>query len=226
MGPETLEWGRTAFGLDINEFYGQTECNLVVGNCASLFAPRPGSAGRPIPGHDVAAIAENGDPLPAGETGELAIRRPDPSMFLEYWKRPSATVEKFTGDWFRTGDVGTVDADGYIHFMARNDDVITSSGYRIGPSEIEDCLAGHPAISLAGVIGVADTLRTEAVTAFVVLGDGGGGANDEISEALRARVRERIGAHAVPRRIYYLESLPLTATGKVMRRKLRELVEK
>ena len=226
LGPETLEWGRTAFGLDINEFYGQTECNLVVGNCASLFAPRPGSAGRPVPGHDVAAIGENGDPLPAGETGELAIRRPDPSMFLEYWKRPSATVEKFTGDWFRTGDVGTVDEDGYIHFMARNDDVITSSGYRIGPSEIEDCLAGHSAISLAGVIGVADTLRTEAVTAFVVRGDRGGAANDEISEALRARVRERIGAHAVPRRIYYLESLPLTATGKVMRRKLRELAEK
>ena len=161
--------------------------------------------------------------MPAGEAGELAILRPDPSMFLEYWKQPDATREKFTRDWFRTGDVGTVDEDGYIHFMARNDDVITSSGYRIGPSEIEDCLASHPAISLAGVVGVADALRTEVVTAFVVRGDGGS-ADEGISEGLRARVRERIGAHAVPRSIHFLESLPLTATGKVMRRKLRELI--
>ena len=224
LGSETLEWGRTAFGLTINEFYGQTECNLVVGSCASLFEPRPGSAGRPVPGHRVVAMGEDGAPAPVGEPGELAIRRPDPSMFLEYWNRPDATREKFTGDWFRTGDVGKVDEDGYIHFVARNDDVITSSGYRIGPGEIEDCLAGHPAISLAGVIGIADSLRTEAVTAFVVRGDGGG-AEETLSEALRTRVRDRIGAHAVPRSIRYLESLPLTATGKVMRRKLRELVE-
>ena len=224
LGAETLEWGRTAFGLAINEFYGQTECNLVVGSCASLFAPRPGSAGRPIPGHRVAAIRDNGEPAPVGEAGELAILRPDPSMFLEYWRRPEATREKFTGDWFRTGDVGMVDEDGYVHFVARNDDVITSSGYRIGPSEIEDCLAGHPAIALAGVIGVADTLRTEAVTAFVVRGDGGS-ADEALTEALRLRIRERIGAHAAPRKIHYLESLPLTATGKVMRRKLRELLE-
>lgn len=223
LGVETLEWGRTAFGLSINEFYGQTECNLVVGNCASLFAPRPGSAGRIIPGHSVAAIGEDGEPVPAGEAAELAIRRPDPSMFLEYWNRSEATQEKFTGDWFRTGDVGVVDEDGHVHFVARNDDVITSSGYRIGPSEIEDCLAGHPAISLAGVIGVADAVRTEAVTAFVVRGRGGGASDEALSEALRARVRERVGVHAVPRRVHYLESLPLTATGKVMRRKLREL---
>ena len=224
LGSETLEWGRSAFGLAINEFYGQTECNLVVGNCASLFEPRPGSAGRPVPGHRVVAIGGDGEPAAVGEAGELSIHRPDPSMFLEYWNQPDATREKFTGDWFRTGDLGKVDEDGYVHFVARNDDVITSSGYRIGPSEIEDCLAGHPAISLAGVIGIADSLRTEAVTAFVVRGDGGS-SEETLSDALRTRVRNRIGAHAVPRSIHYLESLPLTATGKVMRRKLRKLVE-
>ncbi len=222
LGAEVLQWGRTAFGLSINEFYGQTECNLVVGNCASLFPPVPGSAGRVLPGHSVAPLREDGTPAPAGEEGELAVRRPDPSMFLRYWNRPEETREKFRGDWMRTGDRGTVDERGHVHFKARNDDVITSAGYRIGPSEIEDCLSGHPAIELAGVIGMEDALRTEAVTAFVVRGDGGG-PDEALSESLRARVRERVGAHAVPRRVHYLDSLPLTVTGKVMRRKLREL---
>ena len=232
LGAETLDWGRGAFGLVINEFYGQTECNLVVGNCASLFPPVPGSAGRALPGHRVAAIGPDGRPVAPGGHGELAIRRPDPSLFLGYWQLPAVTREKFAGDWFRTGDLGSVDEAGHVRFLARNDDVITSSGYRIGPGEIEDCLTGHPAIALAGVVGVADALRTEVVTAFVVRSDAGGRTGDSgpddaaaLSAALQARVRDRVGAHAVPRAIHFLDTLPLTATGKVMRRKLRQLAD-
>jgi len=222
LGADTLEWGRQAFGLTVNEFYGQTECNLVVGSCASLFPPKPGSTGRPLPGHRVAALRADGTQASAGETGEIAIRRPDPSMFLEYFGRPDATREKFIGDcWLRTGDLGMVDEDGHVHFQARKDDVITSSGYRIGPSEIENCLAGHPDVALAGVIGVPDALRTEAVVAFVELADAERD-RPELRAALRQRVRERVGAHAAPREVRVVDRLPLTATGKIMRRSLRE----
>ena len=117
-------------------------------------------------------IGEDGAPVKAGELGQIAVKRPDPVMFIEYWGRPDATRDKFIGDWMTTGDQGMVDEDGYIHFVGRDDDVITSSGYRIGPGEIEDCLIGHPAVALAAVIGKPDPVRTEIVKAFVVLKPG------------------------------------------------------
>jgi acetyl-CoA synthetase len=220
LGAEMLDWGRGVFGLTINEFYGQTECNVVVGNCAGIMPVRPGAAGRAIPGHEVAILSPEGRELPPGETGEIAVRRPDPVMFLEYWNRPDKTAEKFAGDWMRTGDEAAMDAEGYVHFSARTDDVITSSGYRIGPSEIEDCLTGHGDVALAAVVGVPDPIRTEAVKAFVVVRAGAG--TEGLAEALVARVRTRLSPHVAPREVVFVDSLPMTATGKIQRRVLRE----
>jgi len=220
LGAELLDWGRGALGVTINEFYGQTECNLVVGNCHEVMAPRGGSTGKPVPGHDVAVIDAEGEVLPPGETGEIAVRRPDPAMFLEYWKMPEKTAAKFIGEWMRTGDVGMIDGDGYVHFSSRSDDVITSSGYRIGPTEIEDCLTGHPDVTMAAAIGVPDPMRTEIVKAFVVLR--AGAAHEGLTDALIARVRDRLSPHVAPREVEFVDALPMTATGKIMRRELRE----
>src|SRR5262249_7452320 len=169
LGAETFEWGKDALGVPINEFNGQTECNLVVGSCAAIGVVRPGAIGKAIPGHAVAVIDAEGRELKAGEIGQIAVKRPDPVMFLEYWGRPDATQEKFIGDWMTPGDQGVVDDEGYFTFVGRDDDVITSSGYRIGPGEIEDCLIKHPAVALAAAVGKPDPVRTEIVKAFIVL---------------------------------------------------------
>jgi acetyl-CoA synthetase len=221
LGVEALEWGRSAFGLAINEFYGQTECNLVLGSCAQLGMLKAGAIGKPIPGHTVAVIGRDGHPLKAGEVGQIAVRRPDPVMFLEYWGNPQATRDKFIGDWMTTGDQGVMDEDGYISFVGRDDDVITSAGFRIGPGEIEDCLIRHPAVALAAVIGKPDPLRTEIVKAFIVLKK-----SHPPSEALAAEiqtfVRTRLSAHEYPREVAFIDDLPMTTTGKVIRRLLRQ----
>lgn len=220
LGAETLDWGREAFGLTINEFYGQTECNLVIANCAGLMPVKPGFMGLPVPGHDVAVIDAAGVPCAPGEEGRIAIRQPDPAMFLGYWNNPGATAEKFQGDWLITGDTGVTDHEGYIRFVARADDVITSASYRIGPGEIEDCLLRHPAVSLAAVVGVPDALRTEQVTAVIVPRDGVAG-DDALAAEIQGFVRRRLAAHLYPRSVVFADSLPLTATGKVMRGELR-----
>jgi acetyl-CoA synthetase len=221
LGAETLEWGREALGLTINEFYGQTECNLVLSSCAMLGVSRPGAIGKPVPGHIVAVIDGEGRELPAGETGQIAVKRPNPVMFLEYWGRPEATRDKFIGDWMTTGDQGMVDKDGYVYFVGRDDDVITSAGYRIGPTEIEDCLLGHPAVSLAAAVGKPDPMRTEIVKAFVVLKDGHA-PSDALATELQAFVKERLSAHEYPREIAFIDQMPMTTTGKIIRRLLRE----
>ena len=221
LGPELLAWGRETFGLTINEFYGQTECNLVLGNCATLMPVRPGSMGRPIPGHDVAVIDPDGRELEAGELGEVAIRRPDPVMFLGYWRRPDDTAAKFVADWLATGDLARRDEDCYFWFAGRKDDLITSAGYRIGPGEIEDCLLRHPAVALAAVIGVPDAERTERIKAFVVVRDGVA-AGADLADEIRTFVRERLAAHEYPRDVEFVTDLPLTTTGKIMRRVLRD----
>lgn len=220
LGEELLEWGRATFGLTINEFYGQTECNLVVANCAPLYPVRAGSMGRAAAGHRVAIIDEAGNELGPGETGEIAVRRPDPVMFLGYWNNATATHEKFAGDWLKTGDRGRRDADGYFKYVGRADDVITSAGYRIGPAEIEDCLLRHPAVALAAVIGVPDPVRTEAIKAFVVPKPGIT-ADQALAEDLRAHVRARLAAHEYPREVEFVPDLPMTATGKIVRRELK-----
>jgi acetyl-CoA synthetase len=221
LGAETLEWGKGAFGIDINEFYGQTECNLVLASCASIGVARPGAIGKPVPGHRVAAIRPDGALASPGELGQIAVARPDPVMFLEYWGRPQATQEKFIGDWMTTGDQGIVDEDGYFHFVGRDDDVITSSGYRIGPGEIEDCLIRHPAVALAAAVGKLDPIRTEIVKAFIVLKPGQH-ASDALAAEIRNFVKTRLSAHEYPREIAFIDEMPMTTTGKVIRRLLRE----
>ncbi|MEM1382960.1 MAG: AMP-binding protein [Pseudomonadota bacterium] len=221
LGAEMLAWGRDTLGLTINEFYGQTECNIVLGNCASVMEVRPGSMGKAIPGSEVAIIDPDGRVLPPGEVGEIAIGRGDAAMFLGYWHAPEKTAEKFIGDWMLTGDEGVMDADGYVTFASRSDDVITSSGYRIGPTEIEHCLTGHPAVALAACVGLADPVRTEVVHAFVSLAPGAE-AGDALQAELIAHVRKRLSPHLAPRSVHFTDDIPTTATGKLKRRALRE----
>ncbi len=182
---------------------------------------REGSMGLATPGHELAIIDAEGGELPAGEIGEIAVRAPDPVMFLGYWNKPDKTAEKFAGNWMRTGDLARRDADGYFWFVSRDDDVITSAGYRIGPSEIETCLTGHPDVVNAAVIGVPDPVRTEIVKAFVVLRPGAAWS-EALADELTERVRGRVSPHVAPRLIEPIAELPMTATGKVMRRALRE----
>jgi acetyl-CoA synthetase len=217
LGAEMLDWGRRAFGVTINEFYGQTECNMVASSCSALFAPRPGAIGKPVPGHEVAVIDSAG--RPAEGEGDVAIRRGSASMMLGYWNGPEATARKFRGDWMLTGDRGMWE-EGYLRFLGREDDVITSAGYRIGPAEIEDCLITHPAVASAGVVGKPDPMRTELVVAFVVLRDGVTG-DAALAEELREYVKDRVARHSYPREITFVPSLPMTVTGKVLRRELR-----
>jgi acetyl-CoA synthetase len=221
LGVETYEWGKSALGLVINEFYGQTECNLVVGSCGAIGVSKPGAIGKPIPGHVVGVIRADGSLCGAGEIGQIAVKRPDPVMFLAYWDNPDATRAKFLGDWMTTGDQGVIDDDGYISFVGRDDDVITSSGYRIGPGEIEDCLIRHPAVALAAVVGKPDPLRTEIVKAFVVL-KAGVPPTDALAAEIQDFVRQRLSAHEYPREVAFIDTMPMTTTGKVIRRLLRQ----
>lgn len=221
LGAETYEWGKAAFGLTINEFYGQTECNLIVASSALMGVSKPGAMGKPVPGHNVAVIRADGSLAAHGELGQIAVKRPDPVMFLGYWEKPEATEAKFIGDWLTTGDQGMVDDDGYITFVGRDDDVITSAGYRIGPGEIEDCLIRHPAVSLAAVIGKPDAMRTEIVKAFIVLKQGQA-PSDALASEIQAFVRTHLSAHEYPREIAFIDQMPMTTTGKVIRRLLRE----
>jgi len=220
VGEELIHWGRDALGLTINEMWGQTEFNYIVGNCSALMPPKPGSMGKPYPGHRVDVIDDDGNPLPDGVEGELAACCDDPVMFLGYWNNPEATAAKITGNWFRTGDVGYRDADGFLWFVGRKDDVITSAGYRIGPGEIEDSLLKHPAVLQAAVIGKPDELRGEIVKAFVVLTDAYA-PSPELATEIQQSVRRRLSAHEYPREVEFIDSLPMTTTGKVRRMDLR-----
>ena len=221
LGAETYEWGKSALGITINEFYGQTECNLVLASCAAIDVSRPGAIGKPVPGHRVAVIRPDGSRCAAGELGQIAIERPDPVMFLQYWGKPDATREKFIGEWMTTGDQGVTDADGYVAFVGRDDDVITSSGYRIGPTEIEDCLIRHPAVALAAVVGKPDALRTEIVKAFIVL-KSGHPPSEALAADIQGFVKTRLSAHEYPREVAFIDEMPVTTTGKVIRRLLRQ----
>lgn len=221
LGEELLDWGKTTLGITINEFYGQTEVNLVVGNCAEIMEIRPGSMGKAIPGHVVEIVDNDGNVLPTGTTGNVGIKRPDPVMFLEYWKNPGATGEKYAGDWYLSGDMAQKDEDGYFWFVGREDDLITSAGYRIGPGEIEDCLIKHPAVALAAVIGSPDKVRGTIVKAFIVLRPEAD-VHQKLKDDIQQFIREKLAAHEYPREIEFVDELPMTATGKIIRKKLRE----
>jgi acetyl-CoA synthetase len=220
LGEEMLTWAGHELGCAINEGYGQTEANIVVGNSSRIWPVRPGSMGRAIPGHDVEVHDDDGNRL-IDEVGEIVVKAPDPVMMLGYWNRPDATASKYRNGWLLTGDLGREDADGYLWFESRKDDVISSMGYRIGPGEIEESLMGHPAVAMCAVIGVPDDIRGQIPAAFVVVNDGVE-PSDELAAELQHHVRSRLAAHEVPRRVTFLEELPRTTTGKIMRRALRD----
>jgi acetyl-CoA synthetase len=226
VGEAVVHWAKDKLGVSINEMFGQTEMNYVVGNCAAKWAPKPGAMGRGYPGHRVAIVDADGNQLPAGEVGEVAVHRQcngqnDPVIMLEYWKNPEATAEKFVGDgWGLTGDLAKADEDGYLWYQGRSDDVFKSGGYRIGPSEIENCLLKHPAVANCAVIGVPDEARGNVVKAFVVLQQGVLGTLALVGE-MQQHVRQYLAPYETPKAIEFIDALPMTTSGKVQRRVLR-----
>jgi len=231
LGEPVYAWCAETLGLQPNEMFGQTEANYVVGNSSRRWPAVPGHIGRPYPGHRVAIIDEDGQALPAGEFGELAVHRfdrhghPDPVLFLGYWGNPQATQAKFRGDWWLTGDLAVLTDHGDFRYQGRTDDLFKSSGYRIGPGEIEHCLIGHPAVLNAAVVPKPDADRGAVVKAYVVLSapDQHQGPEQRrvLTESLQAHVRERLAPYEYPKEIEFIDALPMTTTGKVQRRVLR-----
>ena len=226
VGDAVFDWCRPALGVTVNEMFGQTEINYIVGNSHEDWPARPGSMGRPYPGHRVAVIDEAGEPVAPGELGEVAVHRrdrqgdPDPVFFLGYWHNPRATAAKYSGDWCRTGDLAVQDDDGYLWYKGRADDVFKAAGYRIGPSEVENCLVKHPAVINAAVVPKPDPERGALVKAYVVLAPGHA-PDAALVEQLQAHVRGQLAPYEYPKEIEFVDALPMTTTGKVQRRVLR-----
>jgi acetyl-CoA synthetase len=228
-GGETLgealgDWTREQLGVEINEQYGQTECDLVVGFCSEVMNTVPGAIGKAVPGHIVEIIDKDGRVVKGGDLGEIAIKSPDPVMFLEYWQNPQATRDKFTGEWLRTGDYGRKDENGHFWFGGRQDDIIESGGFRIGPGEVEACLMKHRAVALVGVIGVPDPVRGEIVKAFI-LPKAGVTPDKALEESIKEHVKRRLEAHAYPREVTFISEMPMTKTGKILKHQLRRMHE-
>ncbi len=221
VGTEVVRWAREELDVGVNEMWGQTEFNYLVGNCTQVMPVQPGSMGKPYPGHNVEPVDASGEPMPDGEIGELAARRDDPVFFLGYWEQQNATRENFIGDYWGTGDLGYRDADGYLWFVGRKDDVISSAGHRIGPGEIEDCLVKHEAVAQAAVVGSPDALRGEIIKAFIILAQGKS-PSKALQRDIQQSVKQRLAAHEYPREIEFVDSLPMTTTGKIRRIELRE----
>ncbi|SFS20308.1 AMP-binding protein [Yoonia litorea] len=230
LGKELIAWGQEVFGTTINEFYGQTECNMIVSSCAALAPAEPGVMGFAVPGHDVDVVDEARQAIcDIDEEGSIAVRAPDPVMFLGYWNNSEATESKFVeiddAKWLLTGDKGCKTPSGRIRFIGRDDDIISSGGYRIGPAEIEDCLLTHPAVQMAGVVGMPDPLRGSIVCAYLKLADGTVGSN-ALADEIALHVKTRLAAYEYPRAIRFVEDMPMTTTGKIIRAKLREMAER
>jgi len=230
VGDAVFAYCRDELGVVVNEMFGQTEINYVVGNCSLLWPARPGSMGRAYPGHRVAVIDDAGQPCKPGELGDVAVHRldvhgdPDPVFFLGYWNNAEATRAKFSGDpassWCRTGDLGVTDADGYLWYQGRSDDVFKSAGYRIGPSEIENCLVKHAAVANAAVVPKPDAERGALVKAYVVLASGFAPSSGLVTQ-LQQHVRGRLAPYEYPKEIEFIDALPMTTTGKLQRGVLR-----
>ncbi len=238
VGDAVFGYCRDELGVVVNEMFGQTEINYIVGNCNRFWPPKPGSMGKGYPGHRVAVLDDEGRECAVGEPGDVAVHRfdvhgqPDPIFFLGYWKNDAATQAKFTGDWCRTGDMATRDADGYLWYEGRADDIFKAAGYRIGPGEIENCLVKHPAVANAAVVPKPDKERGAVVKAYVVLAPDLGAArarihsskavfDAEITAELQLHVKKLLAPYEYPKEIEFIEALPMTTTGKVQRRILR-----
>ncbi len=230
VGDAVFNWCQQSLGVIPNEMFGQTEMNYIVGNSHQQWPAKPGSMGRPYPGHRVAIIDDDGNETATNQVGEVAMHRydihgdPDPVFFIGYWKNSQATNNKFTGDWCRTGDLAVRDEDGYLWYQGRADDMFKAAGYRIGPSEIENCLVKHPAVANTAVIPKPDKERGNIVKAYIVLSAGFIGSAELISE-LQAHVRGKLAPYEYPKEIEFIAALPMTTTGKVQRRVLRLLEE-
>ena len=234
VGDAVFAYCRDELGVTVNEMFGQTEINYIVGNCAMNgdtadgvgWPAKPGSMGKGYPGHQVAVIDEAGQLCPPGTPGEVAVNRfdvhgqPDPVFFLGYWNNDKATKGKYTGDWCRTGDMAVRDEDGYLWYQGRADDVFKAAGYRIGPSEIENCLVKHPAVANAAVVPKPDAERGALVKAYVVLSVGFE-ASDALVAELQVHVRGKLAPYEYPKEVEFIRELPMTTTGKVQRRVLR-----
>ncbi len=226
VGTTVFEWAREALGVTINEMFGQTEMNYIVGNSHELWPAKPGSMGRPYPGHRIAVLGDDDNEVACGEIGEVAIHRiapdgaPDPVFFLEYFNNPEATAKKFSGGWSRTGDLARRDEDGYLWYQGRADDMFKAAGYRIGPAEIENCLVRHAAVANAAVVPSPDETRGNVVKAFIVLAPGHA-PSPTLEEDIRNHVRAHLAPYEYPREIEFIDALPMTTTGKVQRRVLR-----
>ena len=230
VGDTVFAWCEQALGITPNEMFGQTEMNYLIGNSHQKWPARSGSMGKPYPGHRISVLREDGTSAATDEVGEVALNRfdihghPDPILFLGYWCNETATDEKFTGDWCRTGDLARVDAQGYYWYAGRADDVFKSSGYRIGPGEIENCLLDHPAVANVAVVPKPDAERGSVVKAFVVLtSEFSSRKRAELTALLQEHVRTRLAPYEYPKDIEYIDALPMTTTGKIQRRVLRQL---
>jgi acetyl-CoA synthetase len=230
VGPAVLQWAADELRVTINEIFGQTEMNYIVGNSHRVWPVKPGSMGRPYPGHRIALVDEAGDEVARGTVGEIAVHRQwldgtaDPVFFLGYWRNDEATARKFSGDWCRTGDEAFMDGDGYLWYQGRSDDMFKSAGYRIGPAEIENCLVKHPAVANCAVVPSPDDTRGAVIKAFVLLSPGQP-ASEALKEELRRHVKAQLAPYQQPRLIDFVDALPMTTTGKVQRRVLRQREE-
>jgi acetyl-CoA synthetase len=242
VGEGVFAYCRDQLGVVVNEMFGQTEMNYVVGNCGRFrtasgqrvpgWPPRPGSMGRPYPGHRIAVIDDEGNECARGVAGDIAVHardvhgQRDPIFFLGYWNNERATHAKFTGapfeSWCRTGDRAVMDEQGYLWYQGRSDDQFKSSGYRIGPTEIEDCLARHPAVAQVAVVPKPDPERGAVVKAFIIPAVGVV-PDDALVEALQQLVRSRLAPYETPKDIEFVQALPMTTTGKLQRNVLRQL---
>jgi acetyl-CoA synthetase len=231
LGPAVLQWCRDELGVTANEIFGQTEINYIVGNSHTVWPVKPGSMGKPYPGHRIAVIDDEGRELPAGSVGDVAVHRrwldgtPDPVFFLGYWGNDEATAAKYTGDWCRTGDQAQADDDGYLWYQGRADDMFKVSGYRVGPTEIENCLVKHAAVANCAVVPSPDATRGAVVKAFILLAPGHA-PSETLKDEIREHVKRSLAPYQQPREIEFVPELPMTTTGKVQRKVLRELEEK
>ncbi|MBY4130202.1 AMP-binding protein [Rhodococcus fascians] len=220
LGDALRDWVLDTFDVTINEFYGQTEMNMTIGTSGAAVTRPAGSMGRAFPGFVIAMLDADGREVDTSAVGEICVRSGNPGQFSGYWKQPGKTADKVRDGWIRTGDLGSVDADGNVFYQGRADDVISSAGYRIGPGEVEECLISHDAVAMAGVVGMPDPLRGEAVCAFVVL-NGGVEPSDALRTELQSFVKQRLAFYQYPRQIEFVDELPMTTTGKILRRELR-----
>ena len=228
VGDAVFDYCQKQLGVTVNEMFGQTEVNYIVGNSSGFYAAKPGSMGLAYPGHRIAVIDEKGAECSSGVVGEVALHRcdvhgdPNPIFFLGYWKNEAATRAKFTGDWCRTGDLAMRDTEGYLWYQGRSDDVFKSAGYRIGPGEIENCLVKHPAVVNAAVVPKPDGARGALVKAYVVRAPEFEATDPALLIAdLQAHVKGLLAPYEYPKEIEFVSALPMTTTGKVQRRVLR-----